>query len=43
MSYKLSLHVLITFTEQVVPIQKYISLLYSELTLYEERKQSQWN
>jgi len=41
MSYKLALHVLVTFTEQVVPIHKHIGLLYSELTLYVERKQSQ--
>jgi len=26
MSYKLALHVLVTFTEQVVPIQKHITL-----------------
>jgi len=27
MSYKLALHVLVTFTEQVVPIRKYISYI----------------
>jgi len=31
MSYKLTLHVLITFTEQVVPVHKDTTVLYSEL------------
>jgi len=30
MSYKLAIHVLVTFTEQVVPIHKHITLLYSD-------------
>jgi len=31
MSYKLALHVFVTFTEQVVPIHKHTTVLYSEL------------
>jgi len=30
MLYKLALHVLVTFTEQVVPIHKHIAIVYSE-------------
>jgi len=41
MSYKLALHVLVTFTVQVVPIHKHIAVLYSELPRYQEQKQSQ--
>jgi len=41
MSYKLALHVPATFTEQVVSIQKRISLLYSEFPRHQEQKQSQ--
>jgi len=36
MSYKSALHVLATFTEQVVPIHKYITALYSEVLRYQE-------
>jgi len=43
MSYKLASHVLITFTEQLVPIHKHITALYSEFHRYQEQKQSQWN
>jgi len=44
MSYKLALHLLATFTEQVAPIHKHITLLLSsELSRYPEQKQSQWN
>jgi len=39
MSYKLTLHVLVTFTEQVVPIHKHIT--YSQFPRYQEQKQSQ--
>ena len=35
-SYKSALHVLATFTEQVVPIHKYITVLYSEFPPYQE-------
>ena len=41
MSYKLASHVLITFTEQLVPIHKHITALYSEFHRYQEQKQSQ--
>jgi len=41
MSYKVALHVLVTFTEQVVPIHKHITVLYSEFPRYQEQKQSQ--
>jgi len=36
MSYKSALHVLATFTEQVVPIHKYITVDYSEFPRYQE-------
>jgi len=39
-SYKFTLHVLVTFTKQVVPIHK-LYLLYSEFPGYQEQKQSQ--
>jgi len=43
MSYKLVLHLLVTFTEQVVLIHKHITegLLHSEFHRYQEQKQSQ--
>jgi len=41
MSHKLALHVLISFIEQVVPIHKHITVLYSEFPRYQEQKQSQ--
>jgi len=34
---------LVTFTEQVVPIHNHIAVLYSEFPRYQEQKQSQWN
>jgi len=37
MPYKLSLHVLVTFTEKVVPIQKHITVLYSEIPRYQQQ------
>jgi len=43
MSYKLALHVLVIFTEQVIPIHEHMTVLYSELPRYKEQKQSQWN
>jgi len=39
MPYKLSLHVLVTFSEEVVPIQKHITLFL--IPRYQEQKQSQ--
>jgi len=40
---KIALHALLIFTEQVVPIHKHITVLYSELPRYQEQKQTQWN
>jgi len=37
MSYKLALHVLVAFTEEVVPIHKHIT--YSQFPRYQEQKQ----
>jgi len=39
MSYKLALHVLVSFTVQVVPIHKHITIavLYSEFSRYQEQ------
>jgi len=41
MSYQLALHGLVTLNEQVVPIHKHITVLYSEFPRYQEQKQSQ--
>jgi len=38
---QISTHVLVTFTEQVVPIHKHIIVPYSEFPRYQEQKQSQ--
>jgi len=43
MLYNLALHVLVTFTEQVVPIHKHITMVYSEFPQYQEQNQSQSN
>jgi len=34
-------NVFVTFAEQVVPIHKHITVLYSKLPRYQEQKQSQ--
>jgi len=36
MSHKLALHVIVSFTEHVVPIHKHITVLYSEFPRYQE-------
>jgi len=41
MSYKLALQVLVTFTEQVVPIHNHITLF--RIPSISGTKQSQWN
>ena len=41
MSYKVALHVLVTFTGLVVPIHKHITVLYSDFPQCQEQKLSQ--
>jgi len=38
MSYKLALHVLVTFTEQVLPIHEHITLFWIPSISYQEQK-----